>query len=100
MKRFGFPLERVRKWRQDQAELEEMRLRQLYAELRTAEAAAVLDVIGDGDCLLVGDLNAVNPSDSIGIPRRAEMSVTDFDRRLSLVSRLPRKRFTSEKPVP
>jgi hypothetical protein len=38
MKRFRFPLDRVRKWRQDQAELEEMRLRQFYAEMRAAEA--------------------------------------------------------------
>jgi hypothetical protein len=38
MKRFHFPLERVRKWRRDQAELEEMRLRQLYAEILSAEA--------------------------------------------------------------
>jgi hypothetical protein len=38
MKRFRFPLDRVRKWRQDQAGLEEMRLRQLYAEIRAAEA--------------------------------------------------------------
>jgi hypothetical protein len=38
MKRFRFPLERVRKWRQDQARLEEMRLRQLYSEMRAAEA--------------------------------------------------------------
>src|SRR5258708_5069175 len=38
MRRFSFPLERVRKWRQDRAEMEEMRLRQLYAETRTVEA--------------------------------------------------------------
>ncbi len=38
------------------------------AELRTAEAAAILDVIGDEDCLLAGDLNAVNPTDVVGIP--------------------------------
>jgi hypothetical protein len=39
MKRFAFPLERVRKWREGQAELEETRLQQLYAELRAYEAA-------------------------------------------------------------
>lgn len=38
MKRFHFPLERVRKWRQDQAGLEEMRLGQLYGEMRAVEA--------------------------------------------------------------
>jgi hypothetical protein len=38
MKRFRFPLERVRNWRHGQAEMEEMRLGQLYAEMRTAEA--------------------------------------------------------------
>src|SRR5258708_27789289 len=38
MRRFSLPLERVRKWRQDRAEMEEMRLRQLYAETRTVEA--------------------------------------------------------------
>ena len=37
MKRFEFRLERVRKWRQDQAELEEMRLQQIYAQLRGLE---------------------------------------------------------------
>ena len=35
MKRFSFRLEQVRRWRQDQAGLEEMRLQQLYAELNT-----------------------------------------------------------------
>ncbi len=38
------------------------------AELRTVEAVAILDVIGDKGCLLVGDLNAVNPTDEIGTP--------------------------------
>jgi len=38
MKRFNFRLDQVRKWRQDQAELEEMRLQQLYSELRVLEA--------------------------------------------------------------
>ena len=38
MKRFNFPLDRVRKWRQDQAEIEEMRLQQIYAEMRAIEA--------------------------------------------------------------
>ena len=37
MKRFEFRMERVRKWREDQAELEEMRLQQLYAQLRGLE---------------------------------------------------------------
>ena len=38
MKRFSFRLEQVRKWREDQAELEEMRLEQLHAALRMIEA--------------------------------------------------------------
>lgn len=33
MKRFDFPLEKVRLWRHEQAELEEIRLQQLYSEL-------------------------------------------------------------------
>lgn len=33
MKRFGFPLERVRRWRSEQAALEELKLLQLRAEL-------------------------------------------------------------------
>lgn len=37
MKRFAFRLEQVRKWREDQAALEEMRLQMLCAELRAAE---------------------------------------------------------------
>ncbi len=37
MKRFDFRLERVRKWRQDQADLEDQRLEQLYAELRAID---------------------------------------------------------------
>lgn len=32
MKRFHFPLERVRRWRQDQADLEEFKLQQLFGE--------------------------------------------------------------------
>lgn len=39
MKRFSFPLEQVRKWRHDQAELEEMRLQQFYGELRKVQDA-------------------------------------------------------------
>jgi len=39
MKRFDFPLERVRRWRQEQAALEELKLRQLRAE--TERLAAV-----------------------------------------------------------
>lgn len=38
MKRFAFRLEQVRRWRQDQAELEEMRLEQLQTQLRGIEA--------------------------------------------------------------
>ena len=37
MKRFAFRLEQVRKWREDQAALQEMRLQKLYAELHAAE---------------------------------------------------------------
>jgi len=39
MKRFQFRLEQVRRWRQNQAELEEMRLERLHNELRALEAA-------------------------------------------------------------
>lgn len=38
MKRFNFRLEQVRRWRQDQTELEEMRLEHLHNELRRIEA--------------------------------------------------------------
>jgi hypothetical protein len=38
MKRFSFRLEQVRRWRQDQAELEEMRLEHFHTELRRIEA--------------------------------------------------------------
>lgn len=38
MKRFRFPLERVKKWREDQAGLEEMRLQTLYSEIGNLEA--------------------------------------------------------------
>ena len=37
MKRFEFSLERVRRWRQGQADLEELKLRQLYGELNAIE---------------------------------------------------------------
>ena len=39
MKRFQFPLERVRRWRREQANLEELKLQQLRAELARLEAA-------------------------------------------------------------
>jgi flagellar biosynthesis chaperone FliJ len=39
MKRFSFRLEQVRKWRQNQTELEEMRLERLHNELHALEAA-------------------------------------------------------------
>jgi exodeoxyribonuclease III len=51
------------------------------SERRTAEVAAILGAIGDGDCLLVGDLNAVNPIDLVGIPPPEE--------RLEFVAREP-----------
>ncbi len=38
MKRFNFPLERVRRWRSEQATLEELKLHQLRAELETLAA--------------------------------------------------------------
>ena len=38
MKRFRFTLERVRTWREDQSNIEEMRLRQLYDELHNLES--------------------------------------------------------------
>lgn len=38
MKRFDFPLEKVRRWRHEQAEVEEVRLQKLFAELRAIEA--------------------------------------------------------------
>lgn len=38
MKQFSFRLEQVRKWRQDQAEVEELRLEQLFNLLRSIEA--------------------------------------------------------------
>ena len=37
MKRFIFPLERVRKWREDQAGVEEEKLQKLYTDLRGVE---------------------------------------------------------------
>jgi len=37
MKRFHFALERVRKWRQDQADIEEMRLQHLHTEMRALD---------------------------------------------------------------
>ncbi|HEX5226753.1 MAG TPA: hypothetical protein VFW44_03550 [Bryobacteraceae bacterium] len=37
MKRFVFPLERVRRWREEQAELEKARLQQLYGQLAALE---------------------------------------------------------------
>jgi len=39
MKRFDFTLERVRRWRQEQAALEELKLQQLRAELAKLDAA-------------------------------------------------------------
>lgn len=38
MKRFDFPLERVRRWRSEQASLEELKLQQFRAELETLAA--------------------------------------------------------------
>ena len=37
MKRFQFPLERVRRWRGEQADLEEMKLERLFADLNGME---------------------------------------------------------------
>jgi hypothetical protein len=39
MKRFDFPLERVRRWRREQAGLEELKLQQFRAELVNLQAA-------------------------------------------------------------
>ncbi len=37
MKRFDFPLEKVRQWRNEQAGLEEMKLQRIYSELRAID---------------------------------------------------------------
>lgn len=55
------------------------------ADLRTEEANAILETIGDAECLLVGDLNAVNPDDEVGVPPPEE--------RLEFVAREPIRRF-------
>jgi len=39
VKRFTFPLERVRRWRSEQADLEELKLQQLRAEMGRLESA-------------------------------------------------------------
>src|SRR5207237_1151340 len=39
MKRFDFPLERVRRWRAEQASLEELKLQQLRAEMASLQTA-------------------------------------------------------------
>jgi len=41
MKRFDFPLERVRRWRFEQLNLEELKLQQLFAERQALERAKV-----------------------------------------------------------
>jgi endonuclease/exonuclease/phosphatase family metal-dependent hydrolase len=55
------------------------------AGLRTEEVNAILDTIGDAECLLVGDLNAVNPDDEVGVPPPQE--------KLEFVAREPIRRF-------
>jgi exodeoxyribonuclease III len=55
------------------------------ADLRTKEVEAILETIGDAECLLVGDLNAVNPDDEVGVPPPEE--------RLEFVAREPIRRF-------
>ena len=58
---------------------------ELDAELRTTEVEAILQSIGDTECLLVGDLNAVHPDDEVGVPPPEE--------RLEFVAREPIQRF-------
>jgi endonuclease/exonuclease/phosphatase family metal-dependent hydrolase len=55
------------------------------ADLRTEEVKAILETIGDAECLLVGDLNAVNPDDEVGVPPP--------EQRLEFVAREPIRRF-------
>ena len=55
------------------------------ADLRTQEVEAILETIGDLECLLVGDLNAVNPGDEVGVPPPGE--------RLEFVAREPIERL-------
>jgi flagellar export protein FliJ len=40
MKAFHFPLDQVRRWRHEQAELEELKLQKIYIELRSLKALA------------------------------------------------------------
>jgi exodeoxyribonuclease-3 len=61
------------------------------AELRTEEVEAILDTIGDAECLLVGDLNAVHPDDEVGAPPPEE--------RLEFVAREPIRRFLNARFV-
>jgi len=55
------------------------------ADLRTEEVKTILETIGDAECLLVGDLNAVHPDDEVGVPPPEEG--------LEFVAREPIQRF-------
>jgi exodeoxyribonuclease-3 len=55
------------------------------ADLRTEEVETILVTIGDAECLLAGDLNAVHPDDEVGVP--------PLEERLEYVAREPIRRF-------
>jgi flagellar export protein FliJ len=118
VKRFRFPLDRVRLWREEQATLEEMKLQRLYGEMadlagektRTRDLGAASErEILDQDFIDAGELQALDAfrghvRGRIGEIERREREVTDeierqrarlieASQRAELLKRLKQKQF-------
>jgi flagellar export protein FliJ len=68
LKRFDFPLDKVRRWRRDQAELEEIQLQKLFSELRAIESERQqMQAEGDTATIEIRSLPDALPQDYVNL---------------------------------
>jgi hypothetical protein len=93
MKKFSFPLGRVRDWRDTQARIEESKLESLYGELRAIDARVAAVVAARVE----SDETAIGASSVIG----AELAAIDAFRRFSVAehTRLDRLRIDCSRRI-
>lgn len=88
MKKFSFPLGRALDWRAAQARIEESKLEQLYAELRTIDARerALLDQRAEADKMILGAASVTS----------LELASVDQFRRFTLMEHTRLERIRSQ----
>jgi membrane-bound lytic murein transglycosylase MltF len=75
MKRFDFPLERVRQWRHEQAAVEEQKLQKLYTKLLAVDDARKrIEAEVEAAILAIRELPDSNPADRANLDNYREYS--------------------------